>query len=50
MKTVTVRAEWVTTTQVEVPDDAPDNIMEWDDEHLEQITSANAELVDWSWK
>ncbi len=48
-KEVTITAVWHSTHTIEVPDDwtVPDNLNDFPEEALEEITSDVAELVDW---
>lgn len=49
MKTIEVTCTWRTTHQIEVPDDfeIPSTLDGFPEEALEEMTSQNAELVDW---
>ena len=49
MKTVNITCTWRTHHEVEVPDDFTDNgyLSDFPPEALDEMTSANAELVDW---
>ena len=49
MKTITVKCTWVSYNDIEVPDDftIPSYLNDFPPDALEEMTSANAELVDW---
>ena len=48
-KEITITATWQTRHTVEVPDDfrVPNTLDGFRDDVLEEISSANAELIDW---
>lgn len=49
MKTITVTCVWRTTHVIEVPADfeIPSTLGEFPEDALDEMTSQNAELVDW---
>lgn len=48
MKTVHFTCRWESHHEIEVDDDFDGGLMDLDEDTLMQVTSATAELVDWS--